>query len=81
MSNEQTDDKHNAVPIPAEEAGEQSLGWLAALRASLGLPGAPTLRATLENALKNAGEGEAFSTEEREMLLRILRFGVLASTT
>ena len=58
-------------------AGEQSQSWLAALRARLGLPGAPTLRATLEDALKGAGEGQAFSVEEREMLLRILRFGAL----
>ena len=57
--------------------GEQSHSWLAALRARLGLPGAPTLRATLEDALKGAGEGQAFSVEEREMLLRILRFGAL----
>jgi CBS domain containing-hemolysin-like protein len=55
--------------------GEQPQSWLAALRARLGLPGAPTLRATLEDALK--GEGQAFSLEEREMLLRILRFGAL----
>src|SRR4030095_3397162 len=39
--------------------GEQPLSWLAALRARLGLPGAPTLRATLEEALK--GEGQGFS--------------------
>jgi CBS domain containing-hemolysin-like protein len=56
-------------------SGEQSYSWLAALRTRLGLPGAPTMRATLEDALK--GEGQAFSVEEREMLLRILRFGAL----
>ncbi len=76
MSNEQTDDKQASAPAPAEEAAEQSYGWLTALRAKLGLPGAPTLRTTLENAL-NTGEGEAFSAEERETLLRTLRFGAL----
>jgi CBS domain containing-hemolysin-like protein len=62
---------------PAEQppVPEQPHGWLAALRARLGLPGTPTLRATLEDALK--GDGHAFSAEEREMLLRILRFGGL----
>ena len=60
-----------------EPASEQPQSWLAALRARLGLPGAPTLRATLEDALKGAREGQAFSEEEREMLLRILRFGAL----
>ena len=55
----------------------RSHSWLAALRARLGLPGAPTLRAMLEDALKGAGDGRAFSAEEREMLLRILRFGAL----
>ena len=65
-------------PAAAEEpAAEQPHSWLAALRARLGLPGAPTLRATLEDALKGAGDGHAFSAEEREMLLRILRFGAL----
>src|SRR3954466_10965049 len=58
-------------------AGEQPQSWLAALRARLGLPGAPTLRATLEDALKGAGDGRAFSAEEREMLLRILPLGAL----
>jgi CBS domain containing-hemolysin-like protein len=77
MSNGQSDDKQGAGPLP-EEAAEQSYGWLTTLKAKLGLPGAPTLRATLENALKNAGEGEALSAEEREMLLRTLRFGVLS---
>ncbi len=66
-----------ASPPSAETPAEQSHGWLTGLRAKLGLPGAPTLRTTLENALKNAGDGEAFSAEEREMLLRTLRFGVL----
>jgi CBS domain containing-hemolysin-like protein len=61
----------------AEPATEQPQSWLAALRAKLGLPGAPTLRAMLEDALKGAGDGHAFSAEEREMLLRILRFGGL----
>jgi CBS domain containing-hemolysin-like protein len=56
---------------------EQPQSWLAALRARLGLPGAPTLRATLEDALKGASNSQAFSVEEREMLLRILRFGGL----
>jgi CBS domain containing-hemolysin-like protein len=61
----------------AEPASEQSQSWLAALRARLGLPGAPTLRVMLEDALKGSGDGRAFSAEEREMLLRILRFGAL----
>jgi CBS domain containing-hemolysin-like protein len=60
-----------------ERAHDHPHSWLSALRARLGLPGAPTLRAMLEDALKGAGDGRAFSTEEREMLLRILRFGAL----
>jgi CBS domain containing-hemolysin-like protein len=62
----------SAGPVP-----EQPYSWLAALRARLGLPGAPTLREMLEDELKGGGAGRAFSTEEREMLLRILRFGAL----
>jgi len=62
----------------AETAPEPSHSWLAALRARLGLPGAPTLRAMLEDALKGAaGDGRTFSAEERAMLLGVLRFGAL----
>ena len=67
-------------PASAEDAksSAQPQGWLAALRARLGLQGAPTLRDTLEDALKQeATTGAAFSAEEREMLLRLLRFGAL----
>ncbi len=68
----------DGASAPVEEpAAEQPHSWLATLRARLGLPGAPTLRAMLEDALKGAGDGRAFSAEEREMLLRILRFGAL----
>ncbi len=69
--------KSEAGQPAAQEAAESAHGWLSALRARLGIPGAPTLRATLEAELKAAGDGHAFSTEEREMLLRILRFGAL----
>ena len=68
--------KTDAIVAPADSPqAEPTHGWLATLRARLGLPGAPTLRATLEDALKS--DGDAFSAEEREMLLRILRFGGL----
>jgi len=71
-------DKPDDASASADEAAsEQPHSWLAALRARLGLPGAPTVRAMLEDALKGAGDGRTFSAEEREMLLRILRFGAL----
>ena len=60
-----------------EHGPEHHHGWLASLRARLGLPGAPTLREMLEDALKGSGDDRAFTAEEREMLLRILRFGNL----
>src|SRR5215470_5161666 len=78
MSVKSPTDNRNLEPAgDAAEAGEGVHGWLSTLRARLGLPGAPTLRATLEAELKGAGDGHAFSAEEREMLLRILRFGAL----
>jgi CBS domain containing-hemolysin-like protein len=78
MSLKTMNDTVDRTPAGADEPGvEQPHSWLAALRARLGLPGAPTLRAMLEDALKGAGDGRAFSAEEREMLLRILRFGAL----
>jgi CBS domain containing-hemolysin-like protein len=53
-------------------------GWLASLRARLGLAGPQTLRDTLEEALKEADRnGTAFSTAERDMFFRLLRFGAL----
>jgi CBS domain containing-hemolysin-like protein len=70
-------DRAANAPAGSAPGGESSVGWLGALRARLGLPGAPSLRATLEDALRRSGDGEAFSQEEREMLLRILRFGGL----
>jgi hemolysin (HlyC) family protein len=75
--NAEDDGKPAANPSASDPAPEQAQGWLSGLRAKLGLPGVPTLRANLENMLKNAGEEEALSAEEREMLLRTLRFGVL----
>jgi CBS domain containing-hemolysin-like protein len=65
---------HSAAPEPPAEHGNR---WLGGLLARLGLPGAPTLRERLEEALKGSGEGRTFAAEEREMLLRILRFGAL----
>ena len=62
---------------PAPAAGESQISWLGALRARLGLPGAPSLRATLEDALRRSGDEAVFSAEERAMLLRILRYGGL----
>ncbi len=52
-------------------------GWLAALRSRLGLTQGTTLRDTVEDALKASIDGSAFSTAEREMLQRTLRFGTL----
>src|SRR5215468_8271936 len=78
MNARQTDESRQVASSPsADTPPESAQGWLSVLRARLGLPGAQTLRASLENMLKNAGEGEALSAEERDMLLRTLRFGVL----
>jgi CBS domain containing-hemolysin-like protein len=68
-------------PGDPNHGGPTHTGWFTGLRAKLGLPAAAsTLRSTLENALKTEGEAEAeaFSPEERAMLLRILRFGGLS---
>ncbi len=65
-----------------DERGEarnpgSTLGWLAGIKAKLGLPGAPTLRDTLEDALRDTTATASFRDEEREMMLRLLRFGAL----
>ena len=62
------------LPIPAPP----STGWLQALRARLGFDAAPTLRDTLEDALmEEAKTAAVFTEQERDMLLRTLRFGGL----
>jgi CBS domain containing-hemolysin-like protein len=77
MSVKSTSAKSEPSTTAGHDAVEPGHGWPSTLRARLGIPGAPTLRATLEAELKSAGDGHAFSAEEREMLLRILRFGAL----
>jgi CBS domain containing-hemolysin-like protein len=76
MSVDTTNGKDVERTTPRDDGGSP-VGWLMALRTRLGLPGGQTLRETLEQALKGAGHTEAFSTEEREMMLRTLRFGAL----
>jgi len=58
-----------------EEGRSSNAGrWLAALRTIVGLE-SPTLRDTIEDALKAEDSGdEAFTRQEREMLLRLLRY-------
>lgn len=65
-----------AQPQGQSEDKSAPIGWLSAIRQRLGLPGAPTLRDTIEGALKQEAAGQsAFSAEERQMMLRMLRFG------
>ncbi len=62
----QSDDSRSSNPF----------AWLSSLRARLGLPGSGNLRDSLEEALKqNVGDEASFSAEERQMLIRLLRFG------
>jgi CBS domain containing-hemolysin-like protein len=72
-------------PAPAEngQAGQDASqrgaqSWLAALRARLGLAPQQTLRETLEEAVRSeSGSDGTFSSTERDILLRLLRFGGL----
>lgn len=58
--------------------GNGTQSWLASLKARLRLPAAQTLRAALEEALRTeTNADDTFSTEERSMMLRLLRFGEL----
>ena len=66
------------VAAPGDDLKGPVIGWLSTLRSRLGLQGAPTLRDTIEGALKQeAATSSAFSAEERQMMLRMLRFGAL----
>lgn len=70
------------VQAPDATGGEESRStsagqWLAALRTIVGLE-SPTLRDTIEDALKSEDRGDdAFTSQEREMLLRLLRYNAL----
>lgn len=62
-----------ASPPPNGQPAGQS--WLATLRQRLGLPVGPTLRDTIEGALrKEHDEQSDLTREERQMMLRMLRF-------
>ena len=68
----------NGPALQVDDQKGPAQGWLSALRLRLGLQGAPTLRDTIEGALRQeATTASAFSTEERQMMLRMLRFGAL----
>ncbi len=73
MTTEPTD-KPISPPPPDERAGAVSQGWMAALRARLGLSGGQTVRDTLESVLREDHRDGAFSAEERSILLRLLEF-------
>ena len=62
----------------AEPPSRGGARWLAIVRQRLGLSGPSNLRETLTEALKTEAAAEtAFSTAERDMLERLLRFGTL----
>ena len=76
-----TDVTKPPADTPVDQNGNTG-SWFNSLRAKLGLPSGQSLRATLEDALNAEGKADgdtnnAFSTEERGMLLRLLRFGAL----
>ena len=87
MSDFMVSDRASELVVPSayvapssapDETKSAPQGWLSGLRARLGLQGAPTLRDTIEGALKQeAASASAFSVEERQMMLRMLRFGAL----
>lgn len=77
MSDQETKQESGEAASADDESRKAGLiSWLTALPERFGLRGSRSLRDKLENALKEEGTGPgAFSNEEREMLLRLLRFG------
>lgn len=62
--------------IPLDEPTTKLARWSANVRQSLSLLGSTNLRDTLATSLKDDNAGQTgFSAQEREMLLRLLRFG------
>jgi len=82
MATETADKSPENAKTRNDENGNGSVaaasGWLTALRSRLGILGGQSLRDTLEEALKTDDiDPEAFSPQERAMLLRLLRYGTL----
>ena len=79
MASVHSNSSYDEPPFGSQANGTPSSGgWLNALKARLGLPGGQTLRDSIEEALKSEEAGpDAFSAEERAMLLRLLRYGAL----
>ncbi len=78
MTVDPTDTKNSSVALSDDRRGPASAitGWLDSLRGRFGPQGPQSLREALEHALKKdeAHASGSFSTAEREMLLRIMRF-------
>ena len=78
MTSDPFDTKATAALAADDRRGSGSTiaGWLESLRGRFGPQGPQTLRDALEHALKKdeAHAAGSFSTAEREMLLRIMRF-------
>ncbi len=73
-----TDNGHAANGTQDGPRSPSAPGWLAVLRSRLGLGAQQTLRETLEEAVRSETAADAtFSATERDMLLRLLRFGGL----
>lgn len=75
MTSEAPTEKRIGPTVAEERPASGGQGWMAALRAMLGLSGPQTMRDTLETVLKQEESDGAFTAEERGMLLRLLRFG------
>jgi CBS domain containing-hemolysin-like protein len=76
MSTDEKTAKASAPEHPGEERKlASSPSWISAVLARLGLQNGPSLRDTLEDALQSGGDEQNFTAEERQMLIRLLRFG------
>ncbi len=68
----------NELPADAERAADEEPSWFERLLARFGLGEELELRELMEDALaRTQGENDSIGTQERAMLLNILRFGKL----
>ena len=66
----------NDLPVDEDGKSDEEASWFERLLATFGLGEEPDLRELIEDALARS-KSDALSTQERSMLLRILRFGKL----
>lgn len=77
MNDDKAGDSSGSAQLAEDVKSSSASSWFQAIMTRLGLNGSQTLRDTIEDALKGSAPtaSSSFTDAERDMLLRLLRFG------